>query len=72
MRNEFRSHMQWTEHCWQAFDDSVEAARRFRDTGDPAGAAMLAQALTDRAGLAAVAGRCESALHDLAEAVDAN
>ena len=64
--------MQWAGHCRQAFDDSVDAARRFRDTGDPAGAATLAQALTDRAGLAAAAGRYEPALHDLAEAVHVN
>lgn len=72
VRHEFRSGTQWAQQCWQTFDNSVSAARHLRGTGHPTGTATLAQALTDRAGLAAAAGRYEQALHDLAEAVHAN
>ncbi|MBG0563881.1 hypothetical protein [Actinoplanes aureus] len=69
VRDEWRSGTRWAQRCASVFDDSVVAARECHDSGDPAGAALLAQALTDRAGLAAADGRFEAALGDLTEAL---
>ncbi|BCJ64852.1 hypothetical protein [Polymorphospora rubra] len=68
VRHEWRSGTRWAQRCRPAFDDSVEVARRCHDAGAVEGSALLAQALTDRAGLAAADGRFEAALNDLTEA----
>ncbi|MEV0610819.1 hypothetical protein AB0I61_31115 [Polymorphospora rubra] len=68
VRHEWRSGTRWPQRCRPAFDDSVEAARRCHDARAVEGPALLAQALTDRAGLAAADGRFEAALNDLTEA----
>ncbi|WP_221320983.1 hypothetical protein [Actinoplanes sp. L3-i22] len=69
VRDEWRSGTRWAQRCASVFDESVVSARRCHDSGDPAGAALLAQALTDRAGLAAADSRFEAANDDLTEAL---
>lgn len=61
VRGEWRAGTRWALRCGPAFDDSVEAARRCHDAGIAQGSALLAQALADRAGLAAADNRFEAA-----------
>jgi hypothetical protein len=65
---EWRSGTRWAIHCWPVFNDSADAARCLSETAAPHTAAVLAQALVDRAGLAAADNRFDRALSDLTEA----